>query len=89
MKKFFAILFVSFLLLSNVSFAYSASSLKSQINYLEREIKQDKREISSIKYSDRISEYDKKRKIRRLENSIYQNKRKLQRIKYEYKKAIS
>ena len=89
MKKVFAALFILSLFLTDVSFAYSASQLKRQIYSLQSEIRQDERTIGLIKRSDRISEYDKRRKIRQLQNEIYQNKRKLQRIKSEYKKAIS
>ena len=89
MKKVLTILFISCCILSNTVFAYSASSLKREINYIQSEIRQNERKINSIKSSDKISQYDKKRKIKALENKNYYNKRKIQRIKSEYKRAIS
>ena len=89
MKKKIVVLLLMLLVCSNVSFAYSASSLKREISYIQNEIRQSQRKISAIKYSDRISEYDKKRQIRKLEYKIYQKKRELQKIKSEYRRAIS
>ena len=74
---------------ANVTLAYSASSLKRDMNYIQSEIRQSQRKISSIKSSDRISEYDKKRQIRKLEYKINQKKRELKKLKYDYQRAIS
>lgn len=67
----------------------SASSLKSEISRMESKIRYNKRKISSIRYSNKISEYDKKRQISRLESENRTLKRKIDRIRYEYRRAIS
>lgn len=81
--------FLVLIFCANVGFAYSASSLKREINYIQSDIKQAQRKISTIKHSNRLSEYDKKRQIRKLEYKIYQKKRELRKIKYDYQKALS
>ncbi len=87
-----------FLLCSNVSFSFaqsellsysSASSVKRSLENTNYEIRKNNREISAIKSSNRISEYDKKRKIRELERENYILKRKADKLKSDYRKAIS
>lgn len=71
-------------------FAYqSATSLKGELNSIERQIKQNERKISSYKYSKTISPAQKKRNISRLEKQNYELKRKKERIKRDYRRAIS
>lgn len=89
MKKIAIILFLVLFVCANSAFAYSASSLKREINYIKSDIQQAQRKISKIKYSNKISEYDKKRQIRKLEYVIYKKKRELRKIEYEYEKVIS
>ncbi len=67
----------------------SAYYIKREIRAVNYEIRDLDREISKIQYSDRISEYDKKRKISRLKNQIYYKKRELSRLKSKYRNAIS
>ena len=78
--------FLVLIFCANVGFAYS---LKWEINYIQSDIKQAQRKISTIKHLNRLSEYDKKRQIKKLEYKIYQKKRELRKIKYDYQKALS
>ena len=89
MKKIAIILVLSIFVCVNSAFAYSVSSLKRELSYIQNDISQAQRKVSKIKHSNKISEYDKKRQIRKLEYVIYKKKRELRKIKYEYKKAIS
>ncbi len=81
--------FLILIFCTTVGFAYNVNSLKREINYIQSDIKQAQRQISTIKYSNRLSEYDKKRQIKKLEYKIYQKKRELRKIKYDYQKALS
>ena len=93
MKKLSVLLLVSFLsfeIFNCSCFAYSsASSLKRDLNSINRDIQNNKRKISSIKSSSRISDYDKKRQIQKLERQNYYLKQKSNKIKREYARAIS
>jgi len=67
----------------------SATSLKYEINSLNRKIKSNQYKIRSIKTSRSISENEKRRRISRLENQNNYLKRKVRNIKSQYQRAIS
>ena len=90
MKKLLVLSLIAMFTFGNCTFAYSsASSLKRELYYIKRDINNNQRKINSIKHSDRISEYDKKRQIQKIERQNYYLKQKSYKIKREYSRAIS
>ena len=90
MKKLLVLSLVVLFAFGNCVFAYSsASSLKRDLDYIKRDINSNQRKIYSIKHSDRISDYDKKRQIQKLERQNYYLKQKSAKIKREYQRAVS
>ena len=90
MKKLLVLSLIALFAFGNCAFAYSsASNLKRDLDYIKQDISSNQRKINSIKNSNRISEYDKKRQIQKLERQNYYLKQKSNKIKREYSRAIS
>lgn len=67
----------------------SASSLKYELNSMNRQINNNNYKIRSIKNSRNLSEYEKKRQIRNLENKNRYLQRDINKTKKDYRRAIS
>ena len=98
MKKIFLFAFAFSLVFSvetfaqtnSVYFAYNgASSLKSELNSINRQIERNEYKIKSIKNSKNLSENQKRSKINSLESQNRSLKRKSTKIKNDYRRAIS
>ena len=69
--------------------AYSASSLKYEINRKNSKIRNNEYKISKIRYSKNISENEKQRQISRLKSENRRLKNDINRLKSSYRRAIS
>ncbi len=98
MKKIFLSAFAIGLLFSIETFAQSnldnlaynsASSLKSELNSINRQIERNEYKIKTIKNSKNLSQNQKQNRINSLESQNRSLKRKSSKIKNDYKRAIS